>query len=110
MRQKIENLVTIFQLLILYLSYYLFLLFKPVISKVKFIVGTDEIAKNIFYLGKVLDNSKTVCLRPNKHYDLNYDYKIIFKNKFLRFIYRIFYGPLILGYLANSSEIFFYIW
>ena len=108
---KINNMILIFQLLILYLSYYFFFLFKILISKLKFVIGTDEIAKNIYYIGKILNESTTVCLRKDLYnYDLKYNIFINVKNDFFRFIYRIFYGPVLLGYLANKANNFFYIW
>ena len=108
---KINDIIHIFQLLILYPSYYFFFLFKILIPKVKFVIGTDEIAKNIHYIGKILNNSITVCLHKDlSNYDLKYNFFVNIKNNLFRFIYRIFYGPILLGYLANKANIFFYIW
>ena len=108
---KINNIILIIQLLILYSSYYFFFVFKIFITKVKFVIGTDEIAKNIYNIGKILNDSITVCLQKNKYnYNLKYNFFINIKNNFFRFIYRIFYGPILLGYLTNKANIFFYIW
>jgi len=110
MRKIVENLLLVLQIPILYFSYYFFFLFKAFVKKKKFVIGTDEIGKNIYDIGTALNDSVTVCLRQNKQHDLNYDFSINFDNKFLRFFYSIFYGPILLGYLSNKSNIFFYIW
>jgi hypothetical protein len=110
MKNVLRFLISILQLILLYISYYFFLLFKKYIKKSKFVIGTHEIANNIYYIGKILDNSLTVCLKKNKFYSQKYDYFIKTKNEYYEFIYRIFYGPILFGYLINKGDIFFYIW
>jgi len=111
MKQKIILFfITILQSTLLYISYYFFLLLKKYIKKSKFVIGTYEIANNIYYIGKTLENSKTVCLKKSKYYSNKYDYFININNQYLERIYRVFYGPLLLGYLTNKADIFFYIW
>lgn len=110
MRKIFENLLLVLQIPILYFSYYFFFLFKTFIKKNKFIIGTDEIGKNIYDIGTALNDSLTVCLRQNKQHDLKYDFSININNKYIRYIYSIFYGPILLGYLSNKANIFFYIW
>jgi len=111
MKKIVENSMLLLQVPLLYFSYYFFFLFKAFIPKVKFVIGTEEIAtKNINDIGKVLDNSITVCLRKHKLYDLEYNHSISINNKFLRFFFLIFYGPILFGYLINKADIFFYVW
>ena len=110
MRKIFENSMLVLQIPILYFSYYFFFLFRAFIQKKKFVIGTDEIGKNIYDIGSALNDSTTVCLRKNKQHDLKYDFSINIDNKFLRFFYSIFYGPVLLGYLSNKANIFFYIW
>ena len=110
MRKIFENSMLVLQIPILYFSYYFFFLFKAFIQKKKFVIGTDEIGKNIYDIGSALNDSTTVCLRKNKQHDLKYDFLINIDNKFLRYFYSIFYGPILLGYLSNKANIFFYIW
>lgn len=98
------------QLILLNLSYFTFSLIKKYISEVKLVVGVDEIASNIFYIKNIVESSVSVCLGRNKFYNLEYDYCIKSKNKYLIKLIRIIYGPLLLGYLANKTEAFFYIW
>ena len=110
MRKIFENSLLVLQIPILYFSYYFFFLFKFLISKARFVIGTDEIGKNIYDIGNALQDSITVCLRVNNIYDLKYNFSINLNNKYLRYFYSIFYGPILLGYLANKANIFFYIW
>ena len=42
--------------------------------------------------------------------NLKYNFLINIDNKFLRYFYSIFYGPILLGYLSNKANNFFYIW
>ena len=85
MRKIFENSILILQIPILYFSYYFFFLFKAFIQKKKFVIGTDEIGKNIYDIGSALNDSTTVCLRKNKQHDLKYDFSINIDNRFLRF-------------------------
>lgn len=107
---KIKKILSVFQLIFLNISYYFCLLVKNHLKKKKFIIGTHEIAKNIYSLGILFYNSATVCLSENKYYKLKYNYSLKFKNKFIKFICRFFYGPILLGYLINKADIFLYVW
>ena len=103
-----KNLVYI-QIPLLYLSYYLFRLFVKKETN-KWVIGVDDMASTIYFIGNVLNPSVTVSLSKNKFYTLKYDYFLSIQNKYVHFIIRIFYGPILLGYLANTSTHFFYIW
>jgi hypothetical protein len=97
------------QLLLLYISYYFFKLL--VINKTdKWVIGVDEIASTIYFVGNVVKPSITVCLSKNKFYNLKYDFLLNLNNKYLNFIARIIYGPVLLGYLLGKSSKFLYIW
>ncbi len=107
--KKIKSILIYFQLILLYISYYFF---KISIKKNtnRWVIGVDEIASMIFFIGNVLDSSLTVSLSKNKFYNLEYDFSLNIQNKYLKFIGRFFYGPILLGYLANNSTHFLYIW
>lgn len=79
-------------------------------QSVSWVIGTFEIAACIHNLKGTLGNAKTVNLFPNDSYDHSYDYSINVKSKYLGWLYRIFYGPLLLGFLANKHSHFWYIW
>jgi len=110
MKKIFKNLMLLLQIPLLFFSYYFFFLFKGFISKIKFVIGTDEISRQIYGIGEVLDDSITVCLRKSKFFDLKYNFSININNRFLHFFCLIFYGPILLGYLANKADVFFYIW
>jgi len=97
------------QLLLLYLSYYFFKTF--VTKKInKWVIGVDDIASTIHFIGEVLRPSIIVSLSKSKFYSHEYDYSINIKNMYLNLIIRIFYAPVLLGYLSSNSSHFFYIW
>ncbi len=110
-KKIVKKLILFLQIPLLYFSYYFFFLFKTFIPKVKFVIGTEEIAtKNINDIGKALNDSITVCLRKHPSYDLDYNFSISINNKFLRFFYLMFYSPILFGYLINKADVFFYVW
>jgi hypothetical protein len=111
MRKKIEILVYYFQIPILLISYYIFkfLNFQKCLNS-SWVIGVSEIANNISNLKNTLNPSVSVALDKNIYYNSTYDYSINIKNKYFNFIIRIFYGPLLLGYLVNKNSHFLYIW
>ena len=111
MRKKIEILVYYFQITILLISYYIFkfLNFQKCLNS-SWVIGVSEIANNISNLKNTLNPSVSVALDKNIYYNSTYDYSINITNKYFNFIIRIFYGPLLLGYLVNKNSHFLYIW
>lgn len=111
MKNKIKDLIGVIQLLFLNGSYSFFhTLIKRNSIDTSWVIGVDEIASVLFFTGNVLQPSTTVCLGVNKFYKLKYDYSINVSNKYIKFLYRTFYAPLLLGYLANKNSHFLYIW
>ncbi|MGC8733986.1 MAG: glycosyltransferase [bacterium] len=120
-----RKIIRIFQKIVLNFSYYLFkylpffrrLFFLNIEEKIDksktvFVIGVSEIANVLFYLSKIIPNSISVCLYPNKFYPQN-DYDIKFNkidNKIKNFIFIYFYSPFLLGYLLNVADIFFFLW
>jgi hypothetical protein len=102
--------ITLLQLPILYISYYFFKINKNNETKISWVIGVDEIASNIFFLKQILKPSTNVSFSKNKYYNLKYDYNINIENIYLKFLFRFFYGPLLLGYLINKNTHFWYIW
>jgi hypothetical protein len=96
------------QKLLLYISFYIF---KTSNVRYNTVIGVTEIASNIKYISEVLPKSATVCLESNKYYNYNYNYQIV-KTVFVKFRYliKIIYGPVLLGYLSTRTNNFFYIW
>lgn len=110
MKTNIKHLIAYFQIVILNISYYICDKFVKKEKKVSWVIGVDEIASTIFFTGNILNPSTTVCLGKNSFYNLKYDYSIDISNKYMKFIYRIVYAPILLGYLLNKNSHFFYIW
>ncbi len=112
------------RILILNFSYYLFryfpifrgIFYKKIEEKLDknkavFVIGVSEIANVLYYLSKVIPNSISVCLYPNKFYPKNdYDIKLKEVKKKSDYIFIYFYGAFLLGYLLNIADTFFYIW
>jgi hypothetical protein len=99
------------QIVVLIFSFYICKIFKKLYSPVKYVFGTYEIANILENLSSTFENSKVVCFYRNRFYSKNnYDYEIYFNNIYLRVLIIFIYGPLLLGFLMNKSEIFFYIW
>ena len=99
------------QISILICSFYICKIFRKFFSQVDYIFGTTEIANNLENLSSTFENSKVVCFYRNRFYSHNnYDYEIYFNNIYLRILIIFIYGPLLLGFLMNKSENFFYIW
>ena len=98
------------QIPILFISYYFFKIIKKKITKNFWVIGVDEIASNIYFLKNILKPSISVSFSKNIFYNLKYDYSININNIYLRYLYRLIYAPLLLGYLTNRANKFWYIW
>jgi hypothetical protein len=97
-----------FQKLFFFLSFYFFKLFQ-LEKKSSWGIGVDEIASYLTYLQQNIPKSVSICLRKNKSYSHNYTFSFYPKNSKLEFLLKTFFGPFILGYLANRYDSFFYI-
>ena len=102
--------ITLLQLPILYISYYFFKIIKKRDTKYSWVIGVDEIAGNIYSLKNTLKPSISVSFSKHTSYNFRYDYSINLNNIYLRYLYRLIYAPLLLGYLINKSSHFCYIW
>lgn len=83
---------------------------KSFLIQVEFVFGVSEIANNIKHLAKTFDNSISVCFNTNKFYDNQYDYTISIENKYLGYFVQFIYSPILLGFLMNKTDKFFYVW
>lgn len=102
--------ITYLQVPLLYISFYFFRILNKRKINTFWVIGVDEIASIIFFLKELLKPSVSVCLSKNIFYDRQYDYSINIHNIYLRYLFRLFYAPLLLGYLANKGTHFWYIW
>ena len=78
------------------------------IRRVSWIIGTDEIAGVLAGISVALPDSHTVNLSIPSLRDETFDFSLP-RGPFHE-IRRLIFGPLLLGYLMNSSDQFFYIW
>ncbi|WP_419773869.1 glycosyltransferase [Halarcobacter sp.] len=104
-----KNIIIYFQILLLTISYNLFRIFIKKDKKKHWVIGVNEIASNIYFLGNVLKPSKTINFSKNKFYNLNYDYYYDVSNK-LKYFFWIIYSPILFGYLTSKYNKFWYIW
>ncbi len=102
--------ISFFQIPLLYISYYFFKILK--IKKIKncWVIGVDEICGIIYSLKNILKPSINVCFSKHAFYNHQYNYSININNLYFRYFLRLIYSPLLLGYLANKSNHFWYIW
>ena len=107
---RIKKFVACIQIPFLYASYYFFKLFNLKKNENSWVIGVDEVAGFIYHLKKILNNSTSVSLSKNKFYNFNYDYSINLNNKYLSYLLRLIYAPILLGYLTNKNSHFWYIW
>ncbi|MCG3171072.1 MAG: hypothetical protein CALGDGBN_02645 [Pseudomonadales bacterium] len=78
-------------------------------EKRPWVVGVDEVAANVFNIGEVLTPAIKVSFSRHPFYDYKYDHCPSVRNRFLLHLVRLFYGPVLLGYLVNRSNSFFYV-
>ncbi|CCQ10291.1 hypothetical protein PALB_11560 [Pseudoalteromonas luteoviolacea B = ATCC 29581] len=98
------------QRILLLVTYYLCRVFVTKKNTLDWVLGVEDIASMIYLLGKALPNAKTVCFNNNRFYQYKYDYELPIKTGFLARVIKAVYGPILLGYLANKSKNFWYIW
>lgn len=95
---------------ILYISYYIC---RPFVTEEKnlWVIGVTEIANYMHTLSRAFDKSYTVNLFMNKYYANNsYNFNIAKYPLPIRFFISYFIAPILLGYLANRSTNFSYLW
>jgi hypothetical protein len=110
MKKIFFRVISTYQVPILYISYYMFHVFKKNNYNEQWVIGVEEIASCIYNLNKTLPSSVSVCLTKNRFYNLKYDYYLNINSKYFLFFINSFYGPYLLGKLAASRNNFWYIW
>ncbi|WP_462152118.1 hypothetical protein [Pseudoalteromonas xiamenensis] len=84
--------------------------FRKEKNEFDWVLGVEDIASMLHLLGKALPNARTVVFNNSKFYQYKYDYQLPIKTGVLARILKAIYGPILLGYLANKSKNFWYIW
>ncbi len=107
-------LLSIFQAqkLLLVLSYWFFRFLNIRHNRhISWVIGVSEIAGLNKYASNSIPDSYSVCLYTSKYYNFEYDYTLV-KGRLSKIdsLRRFFVGPVLLGYLLNQTDRFFYIW
>lgn len=95
------------QIIIFYIVNYCFFREEKTLD---WVVGVDEIARNITMLKQILPNSYSVSLSSHRFYSDEYDFEIRSKYFLIKRIKRFFYSPILLAFLVKKSDRFFFIW
>ena len=74
-------------------------------------VGTDEVAANVYNISMALGETVSVNMSPHPFYSYSYDHVLPARIswRYLRYIVRIVYSPILLGYLCHRVKGFFYV-
>ncbi len=86
-------------------------LFRLVVShegRISWVVGVDETAANVHYISQALPNSFSISIGTNRYYGFQYN-QTAPSGKLSNLLFRIFCAPILLAYLLNRSDGFFYI-
>lgn len=100
------------QFFLLWISFLLFKIFKKKSKEIKeWAVGPEEVAALVKNISSSLESSISVGLSKHLFYDYKYDYMFLpyLQNGRLQFFLRHLYSPILLGYLCNKVNGFFYV-
>ena len=97
------------QKILLFISYCLMLPFAGNRNDIEWVVGVDEIAAYVHNIANMLDNAVSVSFSKNIFYSYKYSYALSVNKEIIQKILRIFYGPVLLGYLLHKARGFFYV-
>lgn len=78
---------------------------KKTNKKVGTVIGVEEVASILHYMGKNVDDAVTVNFNKNKYYNFTYDYDI----SNITLLMKIIYQPYLLAYLSSKYKNFIYI-
>lgn len=101
-----------FQAWLLHGSYVIFKVLRTRSAERKdWAVGLDEVAAHLHHISIALGSSVSVCLSKHPFYNYSYDYSLPAKinQKYFRYLVRIIYAPILLGYLCHKVNGFFYV-
>lgn len=111
-RTKIKRLIFNLQKILLIFFYNFFKLsLRNSRFNVDWCIGVDEVATLVNNISKAMGDTLSVALSHHPFYTYSYDFMFPAKipNRFLSYLARIFYGPILLAYLCNRSKGFFYV-
>ena len=106
LRNATIRLIKFAQFVLLITSFQLFRLFN--LKKITWVVGPDELAGVLQGVATALPDSYSVNLSTSSLRHESYDFTL--GSGPLHEFRRLLFGPLLLGYLANKTDQFYYIW
>ena len=112
LRKIVVATIYAFQVFLLQVSYASFKVVRTrSVERKDWAVGLDEVAAHLYHISIALDSSVSVCLSKHPFYSYSYDYSLSPKIKqgFFRYLLRIIYAPVLLGYLCHKVNGFFYV-
>jgi hypothetical protein len=111
-RKLVVAVVYSIQMALLWLSYAICYVLKIGFAPRKnWAVGVDELAAVVHNISAALEDTVSVSLSRHPFYTFAYDYTLPaqIKCRYLRYIVRIVYSPILLGYLCHRVNGFFYV-
>lgn len=112
MKKAIIQTVFMLQIILLNIFYWIFFAIsrRSVIRK-EWVVGLDEVAANVHNISRALDETISVCMSRHPFYSFNYDHAFPARIgwKYLRYLVRITYSPILFAYLCHKTKGFFYV-
>lgn len=100
------------QMALLWLAYGAFRLVVPLMRPRRgWAVGVNEVAANVRHVSMALDGAVSVSMSPHPFYQFTYDHVLPsrIRWRWARYLVRIIYSPLLLGYLCHRVDGFFYV-
>ncbi len=100
------------QMLLLWLSYASCHMLKiSTVQRKDWAVGLDEVAANLHNISTALGETVSVSMSRHPFYAYRYDHVLPARIswRFLRYLVRIVYSPILLGYLCHRVKGFFYV-
>ncbi|MFN4359195.1 MAG: glycosyltransferase [Hylemonella sp.] len=100
------------QMLLVWLSYAsCYVLVARTRPRKEWAVGVDEVAANVHNISRALGETVSVSLSRHPFYVYDYDHTLPARIgwRYLRYVVRIVYSPLLLGYLCHRVKGFFYV-
>lgn len=113
MRSLAIRLIFMSQMFLLHCSYWFFgVVARPArVRRKEWAVGIDEVAANIHNISRALGETVSVCMTRHPFYAYNYHHALPARIgwRYLRYLVRIVYSPILLGYLCHRVKGFFYV-
>ncbi|WP_148624602.1 hypothetical protein [Aliarcobacter cryaerophilus] len=105
-----NQIIYVIQIVLFYISYVFFKMLGVKKNKNIWVIGVSEVSGIVKSLESILEPSISVVFDKDPFHKNRYTYNIDISNLYLRHIIRIIYGPILLGFISNKYNYFWYIW